>query len=150
MAHEEAWQWAPDMIWFNNLEAYGSANYQVQKLFATNKGTDLLNITNNGKPLTGQNNLYASAVKDINTKEVIVKLVNTSATAQEVMVDLKGGKLASKGSVITLASPNLTDENTFAAPKKIIPTESDYKIKGDKAPMNLPPYSVVVLKLKMK
>jgi alpha-N-arabinofuranosidase len=150
MAHEEAWQWTPDMIWFNNLEAYGSANYQVQKLFATNKGTDLLTITNNGKPLTGQNNLYASAVKDLNTKEVIVKLVNTSATAQEVTVDLKGSKLASKGSVITLASPNLTDENTFAAPKKIIPRESEYKIKGEKAPMNLPPYSVVVLKLKMK
>ena len=150
MAHEEAWQWAPDMIWFNNLEAYGSANYQVQKLFATNKGTDLLSITKDGKPLTGQNNLYASAVKDINTKEVIVKVVNTLATAQEVTIDLKGSKLESKGTVITLTSPNLTDENSFATPKKIIPTESDYKLKGDKASMSLPPYSVVVLKLKMK
>ncbi len=150
MAHEEAWQWAPDMIWFNNLEAYGSANYQVQKLFATNKGTDLLNITKDGKPLTGQNNLYASAVKDVNTKEVIVKLVNTSATAQEVAVDLKGTKLESKASVITLASPNLTDENSFAAPKKISPTEKEYKLKGEKAQMSLPPYSVIVLKLKLK
>ena len=150
MAHEEAWQWAPDMIWFNNLEAYGSANYQVQKLFATNKGTDLLSITKDGKPLTGQNNLYASAVKDINTKEVIVKVVNTLATAQEVTIDLKGSKLESKGTVITLTSPNLTDENSFATPKKIIPTESDYKLKGDKASMSLPPYSVVVLKLKIK
>ena len=150
MAHEEAWQWAPDMIWFNNLEAYGSANYQVQKLFSTNKGTDLLDITRDGKPLTGQNNLYSSAVKDVNTKEVIVKLVNTAATPQEVIVDLKGSKLESKGTVITLASPNLTDENSFAAPKKISPTESEYKMKGDKAPINLPAYSVTVLKLKMK
>ena len=31
MAHAEAWQWTPDMIWFNNLEAYGSAHYQVQQ-----------------------------------------------------------------------------------------------------------------------
>jgi alpha-N-arabinofuranosidase len=150
MAHEEAWQWAPDMIWFNNLEAYGSANYQVQKLFATHKGTDLLNITKDGKPLTGQNNLYASAVKDVNAKEVIVKLVNTSATAQEVEVDLKGSKLESKGSVITLVSPNLTDENSFAAPIKISPKTSDYKLKGEKAQMSLPAYSVTVLKLKMK
>jgi alpha-N-arabinofuranosidase len=150
MAHEEAWQWAPDMIWFNNLEAYGSVNYQVQKLFATNKGTDLLAITKDEKPLTGQNNLYASAVKDLNTKEVIVKVVNTAATAQEVTVNLKGSKLESKGTVITLASPNLTDENTFAAPKKISPTESEYKLKGEKAQMSLAPYSVTVLKLKMK
>jgi alpha-N-arabinofuranosidase len=150
MAHEEAWQWSPDMIWFNNLDAYGSANYQVQKLFSLNKGTDLLNITKEGKPLTGQNNIYASAVKDINTKEVIVKVVNTLATAQEVIIDLKGSKLESKGTVVTLTSANLTDENSFATPVKISPTTSEYKLKGDKAPMNLPAYSVTVLKLKIK
>ena len=150
MAHAEAWQWAPDMIWFNNLEAYGSANYQVQKLFSLNKGTDLLNITKDGKPLTGQNNLYASAVKDANTKEIIVKLVNTSPTPQEVAIDLKGSKLESKGTVITLVSPNLADENSFETPQKIIPTTSEYKLKGEKAQMNLPAYSITVLKLKMK
>ena len=150
MAHEEAWQWTPDLLWFNNLEAYGSANYYVQKLFATNRGTDLINITKDGKPVTGQNNLFASAVKDTTTKEVIVKLVNTAATAQEVNVDLKGSKLESKGTLITLTSPNLQDENTFANPKKISPTESDYKLKGEKAQISLPAYSVIVLKLKMK
>lgn len=150
MAHEEAWQWTPDLLWFNNLEAYGSANYYVQKLFATNRGTDLINITKDGKAVTGQNNLYASAVKDVNTKEVIVKLVNTAATAQEVSVDLKGSKLQPKGTLTTLTSPNLQDENSFANPKKISPTESEYKLKSDKATMSLPAYSVTVLKLKMK
>lgn len=150
MAHEDAWQWTPDMIWFNNLEAFGSANYYVQKLFSLNKGTDLLSITKDGQPLTGQNSLYASAVKDVNSKEIIVKLVNTAATAQEVTVDLKGSKLLSKGSIITLTSPNLQDENTFASPKKISPTESEYNLKGEKAQLNLPAYSVIVLKIKMK
>nr|WP_315231640.1 alpha-L-arabinofuranosidase C-terminal domain-containing protein [uncultured Flavobacterium sp.] len=150
MAHEEAWQWTPDLLWFNNLEAYGSANYYVQKLFATNRGTDLIAITKDGKPVTGQNNLFASAVKDSNSKEVIVKLVNTSATAQEVNVDLKGTKLQAKGTIITLTSPNLQDENSFANPKKISPTEKGFNLKGDKAQTSLPPYSVTVLKLKMK
>jgi alpha-N-arabinofuranosidase len=150
MAHEDAWQWTPDMIWFNNLEAYGSANYYVQKMFSTNKGTDLLAITKDGKPLIGQNNLYASAVKDINAKEVIVKLVNTSSTQHEVTIDLKGSKLASQGTVITLTSPNLQDENTFTEPKKISPKESEFKLKGVEAKMNLPAYSVTVLRLKMR
>ncbi|MFV5687632.1 alpha-L-arabinofuranosidase C-terminal domain-containing protein [Flavobacterium sp. ZT3R25] len=150
MAHEEAWQWTPDLLWFNNLEAYGSANYYVQKLFSTNKGTDLIAITKDGKPVIGQNNLFASAVKDVNTKEVIVKLVNTAATAQEVNLDLKGSKLASKGTVITLTSPNLQDENSFANPKKISPTENELKLKGEKAKMNLPAYSVTVLKIMLK
>ena len=150
MAHEEAWQWTPDLLWFNNLEAYGSANYYVQKLFATNRGTDLIAITKDGKPVTGQNNLFASAVKDVNSKEVIVKLVNTAATAQEVNLALKGTKLQAKGTIIILTSPNLQDENSFANPKKISPIENGFNLKGDKAQTSLPPYSVTVLKLKMK
>ena len=150
MAHAEAWQWTPDMIWFNNLETYGSANYYVQKLFSTNKGTDLLAITKDGKAVTGQNELFASAVKDANTKEVIVKLVNASATAQEVNIDLKGGKLASNATVTTLTSANLSDVNSFEFPKKISPTESEFKLKGEKVPMHLLPHSVTVLKVKMQ
>jgi alpha-N-arabinofuranosidase len=149
MAHAEAWQWTPDMIWFNNLEAYGSANYYVQKLFSTNKGTDLLAITKDGKAVTGQNELFATAAKDVNTKEIIVKLVNTAATAQEVSVDLKGNKLQAKGSITTLTSANLDDVNSFEFPKKISPTESVYQLKNNKAQVKLPAYSVTVLKLKM-
>ncbi|WDF61799.1 alpha-L-arabinofuranosidase C-terminal domain-containing protein [Flavobacterium sp. KACC 22758] len=148
MAHEDAWQWTPDMIWFNNLQSYGSANYYVQQLFSTNKGTDLLSITQDGKVLIGQHDLYASAVKDINTKEIIVKLVNTAASNQEITIDLKGAKLGSKGSIITLVSSNVHDENSFAEPKKISPKTSEYKITKGKQQLNLPAYSVTVLKLK--
>jgi alpha-L-arabinofuranosidase len=149
-AHEEGWQWTPDLIWFNNLESFGTPNYYVQKLFATNKGTDLLSITDNGKTIIGQNDLFASAVKDVNTKEVIVKIVNTSAKAQDLSIDLKGSKLQSKGTIITLASSDLNDENSFANPKKLSPKESDYTLKGEKAPLKVPAYSVTVLKLKIK
>ena len=149
MAHEDAWQWTPDMIWFNNLEVFGSANYYVQQLFSTNKGTDLLSITKEGKPLTGQNNLYASAVKDLNSKEIIIKLVNTAASIQEVDVDLKGIKTGSKGTIIKLSSSNLQDENTFAEPKKISPKQSEFKVIKGKQQLKLSAYSVTVLKLKM-
>lgn len=150
MAHVDAWQWTPDMIWFNNLESYGSANYYVQKLFATNKGTDLVAMTKDGKPVTGQNELFASAVKDANTKEVIVKIVNASANAQAVSIDLKGGKLASKGTLTTLTSAKLDDVNSFEFPNKISPKESEIKLKGTHAPMSLPAYSVTVFKVRMK
>jgi alpha-N-arabinofuranosidase len=150
MAHEDAWQWTPDMIWFNNLQAYGSANYYVQKLFSTNKGTDLLAISKNGEPLTGQNNLYASAVKDVNTKEIIIKLINTSSVAQDVSINFKGTKLITDGTIITLNSPDLKDENTFADPKKISPKEAKFKSEKEKVKLKLAAYSVNVLKLKMK
>lgn len=150
MAHEEAWQWTPDLLWFNNLEAYGSANYYVQKLFATNKGTDLIPITSNEKNLIGQNNLYASAVKDTNTKEVIIKLVNTSPTIQDVNLELKGIKIDTKGIKTTLTSTNLQDENSFENPKKISPTEEVFKTKENRVTSSLSAYSVNIIKIKMK
>jgi alpha-N-arabinofuranosidase len=150
MAHEEAWQWTPDLLWFNNLEAYGSANYYVQKLFATNKGTDLITITSNGKNLIGQNNLYASAVKDMNTKEVIIKLINTSSIIQDVNLELKGIKIDTKGIKTTLTSTNLQEVNSFENPKKISPTEEVIKTKENRVTSSLSAYSVNIIKIKIK
>ncbi|MEY4431961.1 MAG: hypothetical protein RLZZ44_91 [Bacteroidota bacterium] len=149
MAHEEAWQWSPNLIWFNNLEAYGSANYYVQLLFATNKGTDLIAITSNRKQLTGQNNVYASAVIDSNSKELIIKLVNTAATAQEVDIEIKGIQLGSKGTKITLTSSNLQDENSFANPKKISPTNEEIIVRSNNLSNGLSAHSVTMIKLKI-
>ncbi len=150
MAHVEAYQWAPDMIWFDNLNAYGTANYYVQKLYSNNKGTDVLSITEDGKALTGQNDLYATAAKDANQKELIVKLVNTSAKVQDLSINLSGNGVESKGKMIVLTHEKLDDYNTLAEPTKILPVEKEYKTAGKKAAVSLPAYSFVVLKLKLK
>ena len=39
LAHVEGWQWTPDLIWFDNLRSYGTPDYYVQKLYATNRGS---------------------------------------------------------------------------------------------------------------
>lgn len=150
LAHEEGWQWTPDMIWFNNLESFGTPNYYVQQLFSNNKGTDLITITEKGKAITGQNDLFASAVKDVNTKEVIVKIVNTKGALQKVNLNFKNTKLESKGELITLKGDQLNDENSFATPKKISPITSTLTLNGTNANLNLAAYSVTVLKIKMK
>lgn len=84
-AHVEGWQWRPDMIWFDNLNSVCTVSYYVQQLFATHKGTNVLSLTMNKKPVTGaegQNGLFASAVCDKNKNEIIVKVVNTSGKKQ--------------------------------------------------------------------
>ncbi|WP_157206285.1 alpha-L-arabinofuranosidase C-terminal domain-containing protein [Mariniflexile maritimum] len=146
MAHVDAFQWAPDMIWFNNLESYGTANYHVQKLYGNNPGTDLLAITQDGKAVTGQNNVYASAVKDVIKKEIIIKLVNTSNRPKNIAVNLSGYKLKSKAKIIVLSHTNLMAVNTFENPFAISPQETQYGLKGKKAEINLQPNSFTVLK----
>ncbi len=46
-AHSEGWQWSPNLIWFDNLNSYGTPNYHVQKLFSNNKGTQVIPILQN-------------------------------------------------------------------------------------------------------
>ncbi|MFO1389466.1 alpha-L-arabinofuranosidase C-terminal domain-containing protein [Cellvibrio sp.] len=150
LAHVDAWQWTPDLIWFNNLESYGSANYYVQKLFSNNKGTDLIAITNQGKPVTGQSNLFATATKDENTQEVIIKLVNTDSKPQTLSINIKGAQLKGSGTLTKLTSANLDDLNSFEKPKNIYPVDTKFNAKGDKLSVEAGAYSVNVLKLKVK
>jgi alpha-L-arabinofuranosidase len=72
-AHVEGWQWTPDLIWFDNLNSYGTVNYYVQKLYANNKGTNTVAITVNNEIVKGKDSLYASAATDAATNELILK-----------------------------------------------------------------------------
>ena len=150
MAHAEGWQWTPDMIWFNNLESYGTPNYYVQKLYSTNKGTDLISVTQNGENLVGQDELYASATLDSEAKEVVVKVVNTSSDAQEIQLNFKGKSIKNKGKVIVLKEENLTQENSFDAQEAISPSTEEIKVKGDSASYEVAPYSLNIIRIPVK
>lgn len=94
-AHTEGWQWRPDMIWFDNLHAVRTSSYYVQQLFSRNKGSQVLPLTMNQKPVAGnddQDGLFASAVWDKDTREIIVKVVNTSGQPQKLAFNFDGLK----------------------------------------------------------
>src|SRR5690606_5642603 len=149
MAHTEAWQWTPDLIWFNNLSSFGTPNYYVQQLFATNRGSDLLKVSANGEQLIGQNDLYASAVKEESTAEVIVKVVNTSSNSQNINFNLKGVGIGKKAAQIVLTSSDLRAMNSIKDPKNIAPVTKNISIDKDNG-VQLSPYSVNVFKLKIE
>jgi alpha-L-arabinofuranosidase len=147
-AHIDAWQWAPDMIWVDNLESYGTPDYYVQKLFSTNKGTDVVSITLDNKNIIGQDGLYASSVIDKNTKELIIKIANNGNKSQEVAFGLTGKtKLKAKGTLEELTNSNLMQINTFEKPKAVSPQKSTINVKGKKLNMVLKPYSFNVIKI---
>ena len=147
-AHADGWQWTPDLIWFNNLEAYGTPNYYVQQLFATNRGTHVLNLKENGEPVTGASGLYATAAKDANTKQVIIKIVNTTSTPQYIELALEGvSDLDPQGTLTVLKSDDLAQVNSFASPAQISPAENTIDIAGDQVAVTVDPYSLSVLKV---
>ena len=135
-AHVEGWQWRPDMIWFDNLKSVRTCSYYVQQLYSHNKGTNVIPLTMDKKPVggqEGQDGLFASAVWDNNTKEYIVKVINTSDKAQPISLDFKGLKKKNKltnGKCITFHSDNLDADNTVDNPNVVLPKESKVSIEG--------------------
>jgi alpha-N-arabinofuranosidase len=149
-AHAEGWQWTPDLIWVDNLKSYGTANYQVQKLFSLNKGSNIVPVLLNDKPVSGQQGYYASASIDQTTNELILKVVNSTSKKQSGRFKIEGSKKVQSKAVWTvLSSPDLKALNTFEKPENIIPVVSTLAIKGNLLSLALDPYSVNMVRVKL-
>ncbi|MBK8951843.1 MAG: alpha-L-arabinofuranosidase [Chitinophagaceae bacterium] len=92
-AHVDAWQWRPDLIWFDNLNSVATPNYYVQKFFSTNRGTNVVKILENNNVVAGNDSLYVSGVIDDKTGELIIKIVNSSSKVQDVELNVSGSKV---------------------------------------------------------
>ena len=154
-AHVEGWQWRPDAIWYDNLRSFKSVSYYVQQLYAMNKGSHVLSLTMDKKPVAGQpgqDGLFASAVFEQSTGEVIVKVVNTSEKAQPVSIQLLGIKGVRTANTITLCHDGMDDENTLDNPEKIIPVNGTCQVDAGKGASlitdNLPARSFRIYKVK--
>lgn len=129
-AHVEGWQWRPDLIWFDNLRSVRSVNWYVQMLYATNKGTNMLSLTENGQPVKGEDGLYASAVYDKNTKKYIVKIVNAGDKSQTVTLNFKGAKVLGTGTVTLLHADDMKATNTLDNPTNVVPKSDVVAVSG--------------------
>jgi alpha-L-arabinofuranosidase len=149
-AHVDGWQWTPDLIWVDNLQIFGTPNYYVQKLFSVNKGTNVVPLLENNKPLAGQDSLYASAAIDKKTNELILKIVNASARMQNKDIQVDGvKKLNEEASVTVLKADALDDVNSLDQPINVKPTEQKLRLKGKKMSIPLQAYSFTVVRVKI-
>ena len=150
-AHVDAWQWRPDLIWFDNLATVATPNYYVQKLFSTNKGTDVVKVLENDAAIAGKDSLYASAVIDKKTGELIIKIVNSSSSSQQIELNIKGVKPAKKNAMLQeLAANDLYSYNKLSELDKLAPVEKTIEVRSTKLIRQLSPYSVNVIKLAMQ
>ena len=150
-AHVDAWQWRPDMIWFDNSRILLTPNYYVQQLYSHHKGTHTLRLTENGEPVKGREGLYASAVYDADSSRIIVKIANTAAVRQEIVLHFDGLKrrqaLQDRASIIYLQADDKEVVNTFKDPEAIVPQMSVAEVSGKKCRLTLSPQSFQVISI---
>lgn len=147
-AHKEAWQWRPDLIWFDNLSFVKTPNYYVQQLFGNNAGIHVLALTMNGKAVSGQQNLYATAASDARDNTLIIKIANTGIDQKKISFILDGLKAGVHAVTLThLNSSDLNAKNSFETPDLITPKVVHSYIKDNKMDIALPPLSFTILRI---
>nr|WP_293840088.1 alpha-L-arabinofuranosidase C-terminal domain-containing protein [uncultured Arsenicibacter sp.] len=149
-AHAEGWQWTPDLIWVDNLRVYGTPNYYVQKLFSLYKGTHVLDLKQQGAIVAGTDSLYASAVLDQKTNEVIVKLVNVSNKPVDRTIQLDGAKKLKPTATLSLLTTDKLDAvNTFENATAVSPVERQIPVDARKKAITLTlvPHSLSVIRV---
>jgi alpha-N-arabinofuranosidase len=140
-------QWRPNLIGYDALSSFGSPSYYAIQMFSRNLGDEILAITPAGTNLT---DIQGSATRDSQTGEIFVKLVNPNLTPQSLPIEIKGvTALASKATVITL-SANPEDTNSIRRPRNVVPVTTTLTGVKPGFTFTMPPYSVVVLKLKTR
>lgn len=146
LAHKDAWQWKPDLIWFDNRSLVLTPNYYVQQMYSTYAGNRILPLAGeDGKPLAGQKGLYGSSVFDGERKSIIVKLVNMNPSDCTIQLNFKGqDKQIPKGSgiAIRLHSDNIETQNNFEKPDNIRPVSTILPaLEKNRLDLRIPAYS---------
>ena len=147
-AHVDAWQWNPDLIWFDNLRMMRTPNYYVQQMYGMNAGTDVLSLKMDGKAVVGQDSLYATAALNAPTGEIILKLVNASSKPADVQIDFNGLKKRQlvAGSCTYLQNDNWRTVNTLDQ-EAIVPRVRPVQVEGQSLKLKLEPRSFGVYRL---
>ena len=148
LGHDEAWQWCPNLIWFDNLRSFGTASYCVQQLFAVQRGDAELPVNLELAEPQGGAPFYACAARDGKAGEVIIKLVNVQPFPRQLQVKIEGVKrVARSARGISVANSNLKAENCLDEPRNIAPTQLRVSLPGAEFPFLTLPYSVTVLRV---
>jgi alpha-L-arabinofuranosidase len=94
--------------------------------------------------------LYAVASLAKRANEVILKVVNVSATDLETDLQLEGAKVRPTATAIVLASDKPEDENTLDQPARVKPVTRKLSDAGAAFRHTFPANSVTVLRLKLQ
>ena len=135
-------QWNPDLIYFNNTEVRPTVGYYTQQMYGQNAGTEYLSSTvklNNGWDAV-KKRVGVSVVKDVNTGDYIVKLVNMLPVEVSSQVKLDGATLVNPSATKTILTGDPKDRGAK-------PASSDFKVEGNDFSYSMPAYSFTVIRI---
>lgn len=146
LAKKNHTQWRPDLIYFDNDSVYPTTDYHVMKLAGENAGDryvhNNLEIDNPNEKVKAR--IASSVVKDSETGETIIKLVNILPASADINIDLSEIENLPDSYKKTIKVTTLSGkpENTEADIK-----EENMVIEGSVFDISLPEYSFTVIRI---
>ncbi|MBQ7156702.1 MAG: alpha-L-arabinofuranosidase [Bacteroidaceae bacterium] len=152
LAKEGHTQWNPDLIYFNNTEVKPTPNYYVQMLWGQNAGDeyiysslklnpDLKDIKNGWEIIRdAEKRVKCSVVKDKETGDIIIKLVNAIPTANTFDINIGNLEGYNKNAKVTYITGNVNDRNIEAPQNTYVATNNKFNYK-------MPKYSVAIIRI---
>lgn len=144
LAHLQHIQWKPDLIYFDKQAVYPTVNYEIQRLFATNKGNRVW--TGIISDEEGREADATSCVTDSDNQRIFIKMVNTTEQEQIRNINLAPLHPRNKKAVIEVVSGERNAQNTPQNPQSLQKTITSKKVRNTFS-CTLPPYSVTIIKL---
>ena len=90
--------------------------------------------------------IFSSATIDEASGELIVKVVNTSSEATTCLLDVKNTQVR-QARLIRLRANDGMDENTLSQPTNIYPTNHQLSPVGNQVELDLPAYSLNIIRI---
>ncbi|MDF9829781.1 alpha-L-arabinofuranosidase C-terminal domain-containing protein [Parabacteroides sp. PF5-6] len=142
LAKEGHTQWNPDLIYFNNTEVKPTVGYYVQQLYGQNAGNHYLpsRIDLSDRRDGVRKRIGVSVVRDEETNDVIIKLVNLLPVAVKTTLQLEGITPAGTQVVRTVLTGTPDDKQARPVTTQC-PVESAFNPE-------LPAYSFSVYRIK--
>lgn len=136
-------QWSPDLIWFDDIHAYGTPSFYVQKLYSLHTGQEELETD-----ACLEEQLYCAVSCDRKEKEVIVKLVNGAQESRQITIELEEGwKTGTALTRIELCGDCLQQVNSIGCPERIRDRQQTEEMGGNRLQIEVKPFSVTVLRI---
>ncbi len=142
LAKEHHTQWNPDLIYFNNTEVKPTVDYYIQKLYGQNSGDEyipsLIKVSNNREDVTKR--ISVSVVKDSQTNDIIIKMVNMLPVEVDSKIDLSAYVLENvKGELHVLKGDPASKDAKPEMSEITLTSDTNYKI---------PAYSFTLIRIK--
>jgi alpha-N-arabinofuranosidase len=161
--NQGARQWPTNLIGYDGLTSFGSPSYYVQKMYRDNAGdralpVELTNVepldkpeeSSNGRPQGPPAPMYATALRDTASGDVVVRVINTESVPRAVKINLEGVSTVAKDATVDFLSGKPTEVNTLDDPKHIVPQQAKIDNAGTSFVHEFPGYSVSIVRLKTK